>query len=86
MIPKGEKIIRSYLVYSETQNSVFCIHCKLFGTQDTQLNNESGCNDWRHLSHILKNHESIFTHIRNSSKYSELKMSLVNKGTLDSTE
>ena len=40
----------------------------------TQLT--SGYNDWQHLSHILKVHKTSVGHIKNSSKYSELRMSL----------
>ena len=85
-LPNGEKISRNYLVYSESQNSVFCYYCKLFGDCNTQLTNEYGCNDRQHLSHILKKHETSSAHIKNGSKYSELKMSLSKKCTIDSTQ
>ncbi|KOC70417.1 Zinc finger MYM-type protein 5, partial [Habropoda laboriosa] len=85
-LSNGEKICRSYLVYSETFNSVFCYYCKLFGECNSQLTNEYGCNDWEHLSHTLKRHELSSARIKNGSKYSKLKMSLNQKRTIDSIQ
>ncbi|XP_065651186.1 zinc finger MYM-type protein 5-like [Hydra vulgaris] len=71
-LSNGEKFCRSYLLYSKTHNSVFRYFCKLMSDNTTQLT--SGCNDWQHLSHILKVHETSVGHIENSSKYIELRM------------
>ena len=58
----------------ENSKFTFCYFCKLMSDNTTQLT--SGCNDWQHLSHILKVHETSVGHIKNSSKYSELRISL----------
>ncbi|KAF8778949.1 hypothetical protein HNY73_015623 [Argiope bruennichi] len=43
---------------------------------------KDGCNDWAHLTHILKTDGSSASHLKHSSKCSELKMSLRNLCTL----
>ncbi|XP_040137279.1 zinc finger MYM-type protein 5 isoform X2 [Ictidomys tridecemlineatus] len=76
ILPSGEKATRSWLLYSTSKDSVFCLYCKLFGEGKNQLKNENGCKDWQHLSHILSKHEESEMHINNSVKYSKLKSDL----------
>ncbi|XP_064349366.1 zinc finger MYM-type protein 5 isoform X2 [Camelus dromedarius] len=76
ILPNGEKTTRSWLLYSTSKDSVFCLYCKLFGEGKNQLKNENGCKDWQHLSHILSKHEESEMHINNSVKYSKLKSDL----------
>lgn len=76
ILPNGEKTTRSWLVYSTSKDSVFCLYCKLFGEGKNQLRNENGCKDWQHLSHILSKHEESEMHINNGVKYSKLKSDL----------
>uniref|UniRef100_A0A8C5KXZ6 Zinc finger, MYM-type 5 n=1 Tax=Jaculus jaculus TaxID=51337 RepID=A0A8C5KXZ6_JACJA len=78
ILPSGEKSTRSWLLYSASKDSVFCLYCKLFGEGKNQLKNENGCKDWQHLSHILSKHEESEMHITNSVKYSKLKSDLKN--------
>lgn len=73
ILPNGEKTSRSWLLYSTSKDSVFCLYCKLFGEGKNQLKNENGCKDWQHLSHILSKHEESEMHINNSVKYSKSK-------------
>ncbi|GFU16566.1 transposable element Tcb2 transposase [Trichonephila clavipes] len=47
---------------------------------------KDGWNDWAHLSHILKTHESSASHLKHSSKCSELKMSSCNLCTTDAAQ
>ncbi|KAL6036326.1 hypothetical protein STEG23_016441 [Scotinomys teguina] len=79
ILPSGEKTTRSWLLYSTSKDSVFCLYCRLFGEGKNQLRNENGCKDWQHLSHILSKHEESEMHISNSVKYSQLKSNLKNK-------
>ncbi|XP_045149966.1 zinc finger MYM-type protein 5 isoform X2 [Echinops telfairi] len=86
ILPNGEKATRSWLLYSTSKDSVFCLYCKLFGEGKNQLKNENGCKDWQHLSHILSKHEESEMHINNSVKYSKLKSDLKNKSGSCRTE
>lgn len=79
ILPSGEKATRSWLLYSVSKDSVFCLYCRLFGEGKNQLRNENGCKDWQHLSHILSKHEESEMHINNSAKYSKLKSTLNGK-------
>ncbi|XP_039329348.1 zinc finger MYM-type protein 5 isoform X3 [Saimiri boliviensis] len=86
ILPNGEKTTRSWLLYSTSKDSVFCLYCKLFGEGKNQLKNENGCKDWQHLSHILSKHEESEMHINNSVKYSKLKSALKENKTVDAVE
>ncbi|XP_042541554.1 zinc finger MYM-type protein 5 isoform X1 [Dipodomys merriami] len=86
ILPSGEKTTRSWLLYSASKDSVFCLYCKLFGEGKNQLKNENGCKDWQHLSHILSKHEESEMHIINSVKYSKLKSELENNKSNESAE
>ncbi|CAH6830234.1 zinc finger MYM-type protein 5 [Phodopus roborovskii] len=79
ILPSGEKTTRSWLLYSASKDSVFCLYCRLFGEGKNQLRNENGCKDWQHLSHILSKHEESEMHINNSVKYSKLKSNMKSK-------
>ncbi|XP_037012857.2 zinc finger MYM-type protein 5 isoform X1 [Artibeus jamaicensis] len=83
ILPNGEKTTRSWLLYSTSKDSVFCLYCKLFGEGKNQLKNENGCRDWQHLSHILSKHEESEMHINNSVKYSKLKCDLKKNQTVE---
>nr|XP_016780503.3 zinc finger MYM-type protein 5 isoform X1 [Pan troglodytes]XP_024204220.2 zinc finger MYM-type protein 5 isoform X1 [Pan troglodytes]XP_024204221.2 zinc finger MYM-type protein 5 isoform X1 [Pan troglodytes]XP_054520813.1 zinc finger MYM-type protein 5 isoform X1 [Pan troglodytes] len=86
ILPNGEKTTRSWLLYSTSKDSVFCLYCKLFGEGKNQLKNENGCKDWQHLSHILSKHEESEMHINNSVKYSKLKSDLKKNKAIDAAE
>nr|XP_045725086.1 zinc finger MYM-type protein 5 isoform X3 [Mirounga angustirostris] len=86
ILPNGDKTTRSWLLYSTSKDSVFCLYCKLFGEGKNQLKNENGCKDWQHLSHILSKHEESEMHINNSVKYSKLKSDLKKNKTVESAE
>lgn len=85
-LPNGQKVKRNYLIYSKTKNSVFCYCCKIFGGIVSQFTNENGCSDWSHLSYLLKKHEGTSAHMKNNSKYNNLKMALSKNITIDSTQ
>lgn len=86
ILPNGEKTPRSWLLYSTSKDSVFCLYCKLFGEGKNQLKNENGCKDWQHLSHILSKHEESEMHINNSVKYSKLKSDVKKNKTIETVE
>uniref|UniRef100_A0AC11B1G7 Zinc finger MYM-type containing 5 n=1 Tax=Ovis aries TaxID=9940 RepID=A0AC11B1G7_SHEEP len=86
ILANGEKTTRSWLLYSTSKDSVFCLYCKLFGEGKNQLKNENGCRDWQHLSHILSKHEESEMHINNSVKYSKLKSDLKTSKIVEASE
>ncbi|KAK4586490.1 hypothetical protein RGQ29_023577 [Quercus rubra] len=66
-LSNGEKFDRRWLAYSKDLDKAFCLCCKLFnstthGNCTNQLTNE-GTNDWRNISHKIKNHETSKEHI-----------------------
>ncbi|XP_011814403.1 PREDICTED: zinc finger MYM-type protein 5 isoform X1 [Colobus angolensis palliatus] len=86
ILPNGEKTTRSWLLYSTSKDSVFCLYCRLFGEGKNQLKNENGCKDWQHLSHILSKHEESEMHINNGIKYSKLKSDLKKNKAIDAAD
>uniref|UniRef100_A0A3P8THJ7 TTF-type domain-containing protein n=1 Tax=Amphiprion percula TaxID=161767 RepID=A0A3P8THJ7_AMPPE len=79
----GEKISRSWLMYSETKDSVICFCCRVSGNKDksTQLSGD-GVNDWKNLSVILRQHEKSAEHI-NMEKWRILTQKLQTKTAID---
>ena len=54
-----ETIRRRWLVYSVSNNSVFCFCCRLFDSKSaSNLAAAEGFKKWRHLSDALKMHEN----------------------------
>ena len=56
----GEKFARKWLVYSPSTGNVFCVPCKLFGTQESAF--RSGFSDWKNCHALIKVHESSINH------------------------
>lgn len=83
-LSNNEKVPRTWLVYSKSNNSVFCFCCKLFKVSDNVFNDDKGYTDWRHLSQILDRHEKSKGHFENVKKYVELKKSIEKGTTVDS--
>lgn len=56
---------RHWLAYSLIVDRVYCWTCRLYGTSKAQNNifSTTGCNDWKHLSTRLKDHESCKVHL-----------------------
>lgn len=49
----GEKIKRSWLVYSRKNNTLYCFCCKLFSQKNDHLIS-SGLNDWKNCSEVFE--------------------------------
>ena len=79
----GESVNRSWLVYSESADRVFCFCCRLFGKQKQQLS-EGGFNDWKNLAFHLINHERSEEHRKNADSWQQLSHRLETKNTIDS--
>lgn len=87
IMKNGEKYGRSWLVYSEMNDTVYCFCCRLFNNNiDTGIASESGFNDWRNLSKTLQAHEKTKTHCVNFSAWQEMSIRLKLKQTIDSQQ
>ncbi|KAE9545541.1 hypothetical protein AGLY_001084 [Aphis glycines] len=53
---------RRWLVYSQSQDKIYCFPCTVFSNLQTQMIRE-GCCDWKHLSTILQRHEKSQEHM-----------------------
>ncbi|XP_026475789.1 uncharacterized protein LOC113380998, partial [Ctenocephalides felis] len=78
----GELVPRTWLIYSEKLDRVFCFCCKLFASNETNSFLD-GYSDWRNLSTSLHRHETNLTHMRNFLQWKDLDKSLKNKTTID---
>ena len=54
----GEKMARSWLMYSMENNSLFCFCCKLFSKRIINLTT-SGMGNWKHASAYLTSSEGV---------------------------
>ncbi|XP_065658025.1 zinc finger MYM-type protein 5-like [Hydra vulgaris] len=81
-VSNGESHPRSWLIYSEKMNKIFCFCCKLFKITDTSLA-RTGSADWRHLSQNLTRHEVSVDHIKSFGNWIELKRRLQSSKTVD---
>lgn len=74
----GSKIDREWIVFSPTQESIFCFVCRLFGEAETF--GSDGFNDWKNLARGLQRHERSTIHLQCDITY---RTRAKNKGTLD---
>lgn len=83
-LPNGEKFDRTWLIYSELLDIVFCFCCKLFKQErnKTQLATE-GFKDRRNIGKRLKGHESGNEHITCMRKWIKLEKRLGKHQTID---
>eukprot|EP00102_Acyrthosiphon_pisum_P012922 XP_008182269.1 PREDICTED: zinc finger MYM-type protein 1-like [Acyrthosiphon pisum] len=79
---------RQWLAYSLIVDRVYCWTCRLYGTPKAQNNifSMTGCNDWKHLSTRLKEHESSKVHLESEISramyvgQSRIDLSLIRSG------
>ncbi|XP_060855512.1 zinc finger MYM-type protein 1-like [Metopolophium dirhodum] len=78
----GENVTRTWLVYSISNDVIFCFCCKLFDNSNSKLALE-GYNDWRHCTKMLKGHETSKNHLTAYSTWLELSLRLKKTKTID---
>ncbi|XP_060959309.1 uncharacterized protein LOC115720250 [Cannabis sativa] len=83
-LPNREKQDRKWLVYSVSQNKVFCFCCKLFSTKHHVGHfADEGINDWHNISERLRSHEKNKHHIMSIATWVELEKRLKLNQTID---
>lgn len=80
----NETVIRDWLVYSKSSDSVFCFYCKLFSSAINAFNDKIGYKDWRHLSRNIERHEKSVAHFQSVRQYVDLKQNIMKGRTVDS--
>ena len=84
VLPNGESVSRSWLVYSGESDKVFCFCCKLFGKTLSPFC--SGINTWEGFSKKLKDHENGISHQECCSQWMLLAEGIRNSSTIDKRE
>ncbi|XP_047137457.1 zinc finger MYM-type protein 5-like [Hydra vulgaris] len=84
-LPNGEKVSRSWLIYSVSKNVAFCLCCKLFGKSKSSLPalEGSGLNDWKNIGALFSSHEKSNSHLVNFQMWKELDIRLSTEKTID---
>ncbi|XP_027842408.2 zinc finger MYM-type protein 1-like [Aphis gossypii] len=81
-LPNGERIKRSWIIYSKSSDSVFCFCCKLFNIGVVSLTT-NGNNDWKNISNILNRHETSTSHKKAYQNWKELETRCKRGKTID---
>lgn len=76
VLSNGDKVRRSWLVYSVSKNSIFCFCCKLFTKNSSIAISSSGFKGWAHLTRLLPEHEQSPVHVENFKKWMEFEQRL----------
>jgi len=59
----GEKILRSWLLYSPSNGSIFCFACRLFkSNSNSAFASDDGFSDWNHSTACISQHENSQCH------------------------
>lgn len=79
----GEQVRRSWLIYSNVRDAVYCFCCKLFCANKFSLSSNEGCRDWKNMSLIIKRHETSTSHINSYQDWKELELRIKGGTTVD---
>lgn len=82
VMKNGEKIKRSWLVYSISTDAVYCFACTLFGKCENALSKGGFCT-WKNIGSHLKEHEYSKSHVDNMESWHNLQKRLLTKTTID---
>lgn len=78
----GEVNERTWLIYSVSKDVVYCFCCKLFSCTNSALT-KFGCNDWKNVHNIIKEHETSKIHFHSLKMLMELSVRLSTIKTID---
>lgn len=66
VLKNGSKVKRTWLCYSESNNALYCVPCRLFSNLASQhvssLAKEKGVSNWKKLNEKLPEHENSANH------------------------
>lgn len=86
-LPNGERMLRSWMVYSPSKEALYCFCCKLFSDRsNSKFNSEDGFNIWWKLNPRISEHESSAAHVRNFTQWKELEIRIARGATIDKKE
>ncbi|CAK6983230.1 zinc finger MYM-type protein 1-like [Scomber scombrus] len=86
VMKNGEKINRTWLVYSKVKDAVMCFCCRLFAEGDesqSQLSSTNGFRNWKNLQANLKQHERSAQHIKHMDAWHTLNARLQSGTAID---
>lgn len=87
IMSNGEKMLRSWMVYSPSKKSIYCFCCKLFLNHcQSSFNSENGFSKWWKLNPRISQHGSSPLHIRSFTQWKELEIRLGHGATVDKLE
>ncbi|CAH0563170.1 unnamed protein product [Brassicogethes aeneus] len=80
-LPNGEKILRSWMIYSISKQKLFCFCCRLFSIDQDKCTSKfiTGFNDWWKLNPKVSDHENSLYHI---AKWKTLQTGLASNSTI----
>ena len=87
-LPNGEKMLRSWMVYSPSKAALYCFCCRLFGTENNPCHtsgfqSQNGFNKWWKLNPKLEEHESSTAHIKHFMEWKALEVGILRGATID---
>ncbi|XP_053569321.1 LOW QUALITY PROTEIN: zinc finger MYM-type protein 1-like [Bombina bombina] len=85
MMPNGEKILRSWMVYSPVSENLYCFCCRLFAISATDTISKfvTGFQKWWKLNPKVHNHETSEDHLRCLENWKTLAAGLKMHKTID---
>lgn len=85
VLPSGEKILRSWMVYSPISNKLYCFCCRLFAIDKFESSFISGFHKWWKLNPKVSDHETSHDHLKNFEVWKTLEVRLKSHTTIDDT-
>lgn len=83
-LDNGEKVLRTWLLYSPVKCAVFCFPCMLFKAKGkSSFAQSEGFKAWKKLNPRLLDHEKSCHHVEAFEKWKEFEMRLVKHETID---
>nr|XP_033788676.1 zinc finger MYM-type protein 1-like [Geotrypetes seraphini] len=85
-LPKGEKVLRTWMVYSKSKNCLFCFCCRLFADSETKAGTSvfvTGFKNWWKLNPKVPEHERSEQHLFCLEQWKTLARGLELHKTID---
>jgi len=82
-LSNGESFQRSWLIYSQSKNAVFCFCYKLFNVTCLSSLDSTGYSTWKNLARCLHDHEVTQSHLQAMHTYHEAKQRLETSTLVD---